>query len=96
MAKFQFLFEEYNNFNKIQRFYIFLNLIKYDLLITSVLFFEEVPNFEIILFTYFEIYELFFILIQDPFIKKNKIAYYFIQQLNFNYVKYPILLLKYN
>lgn len=63
MAKFQFLFEEYNNFNKIQRFYIFLNLIKYDLLITLVLFFEEVPNFEIILFTYFEIYELFFILI---------------------------------
>ena len=63
MAKFQFLFEEYHNFNKIQRFYIFLNLIKYDLLITLVLFFEEVPNFEIILFTCFEIYELFFILI---------------------------------
>ena len=63
MAKFQFLFEEYHNFNKIQRFYIFLNLIKYDLLITLVLFFEKVPNFEIILFTCFEIYELFFILI---------------------------------
>eukprot|EP00828_Plagiopyla_frontata_P047382 TRINITY_DN8738_c0_g1_i1.p2 TRINITY_DN8738_c0_g1~~TRINITY_DN8738_c0_g1_i1.p2 ORF type:complete len:213 (+),score=26.71 TRINITY_DN8738_c0_g1_i1:475-1113(+) len=72
MEKFMFLFEEYKNDNQFQRYYPLIDLLKFDILITNIVFLFYYPNLQLIIFLFVVITDIIIVIGLNPFKKTMK------------------------